>query len=1050
MSWTGITFAAMAKKASTKLPALSGVKLLHTLRGHTGTIGQIVWSHDGKLLASISHDGTARIWDAGNGEQINSIFAHSGGAWTIEFSPDSKMIVTGGNDKKVKLWDVLSGKLIGTYRNHKFPVNGSVIFDNSGKNIISIDAEGHGFKYNIKNNSQITLGLSGKSKKFFKATFAVNKQTNKFAISGDADYIEIGNLETFELESELNNDDSWLTSLAFNESGNLLASGGNSKAVKIWDAINGKLLRRLEGHTNDIGRVNFSKNFNLLASKSSDGTVRIWSTKSWNFLGEISEPSKDLASGMAFHPVKSVLATVGSEDKSKPEIFDQIIHIWELDNSILEAQADDQTIAYTSAKIVLVGDSGVGKTGLGWRLANGAFKEHSSTHGQQFWLLGQLSKNRNKDLAQCEAILWDLAGQPDYRMIHALFLDDADLAIILFDPTRNDNPLQGVEFWVKQLNVSERSGEKGFAALLVAARADRGTARLTTEEIEEYCKAKGLSGYSATSALSGEGVEALIKKMQSLILWDEKAATVTTTSFKKIKEFVLSIKEKPSSKKVIFTFSELRRLLNKEEPTFKFTDSELQTAVMHLANHGYVVQLKTSRGEVKVLLVPELLNNLAASFILEARRNDKGLGVLQEQKLLENGYSFQELAKLSKSEADILLDSAALLFLDHNVCFRETDPLNTKTYLVFPELINLKKPSVASEIPTRDGVAYTVKGAVENVYASLVVLLGYTQTFTRTNQWQNHARYEVGNGSVCGFRQESEREGELDFVLYFGTTVREPVRKLFQGLFENFLDRRNLTVFRFEPVVCQNTDCAEPLDRSVLRQRMREKKKFAFCNECGEKLILPEAISSSQLSDQQQNKVASERRHAEQRTAFEKAIFRLHNYINEEKLKAPECFISYAWGDPTHERWVERNLATDLVNAGIDVVLDVWENSRPGASVPRFVERVSSCDKVLLIGTPLYKTKYQNKEAMRGFVAAAEGDLIGARLIGTEDSKESVFPILLSGTDTNSFPPLLKGRVYADFRNSELYFIKVLDLILDLYMIPVRNRVRIELRDSLI
>ena len=54
--------------------------------------------------------------------------------------------------------------------------------------------------------------------------------------------------------------------------------------------------------------------------------------------------------------------------------------------------------------------------------------EHASTHGQQFWLLEQLCKKR-QDGTECEAVLWDLAGQPDYRLIHALFLDDADLAL---------------------------------------------------------------------------------------------------------------------------------------------------------------------------------------------------------------------------------------------------------------------------------------------------------------------------------------------------------------------------------------------------------------------------------------------------------------------------------------------------------------------------------------------------------------------------------------------------------------------------------------------
>ena len=56
-------------------------------------------------------------------------------------------------------------------------------------------------------------------------------------------------------------------------------------------------------------------------------------------------------------------------------------------------------------------------------------------------------------------------------------------------------------------------------------------------------------------------------------------------------------------------------------------------------------------------------------------------------------------------------------------------------------------------------MAYTASGAVENVYASLVVLMGYTQTFTRTNQWRNHARYEVGRGQVCGFRLEARARG---------------------------------------------------------------------------------------------------------------------------------------------------------------------------------------------------------------------------------------------------------------------------------------------------
>jgi hypothetical protein len=52
---------------------------------------------------------------------------------------------------------------------------------------------------------------------------------------------------------------------------------------------------------------------------------------------------------------------------------------------------------------------------------------------------------------------------------------------------------------------------------------------------------------------------------------------------------------------------------------------------------------------------------------------------------------------------------------------------------------------------------------------------------------------------------------------------------------------------------------------------------------------------------------------------------------------------------------VERNLATDMQKAGISVLLDQWENARVSASVSRFIERIERCDRVIVIGTPLYR-----------------------------------------------------------------------------------------------
>jgi hypothetical protein len=195
--------------------------------------------------------------------------------------------------------------------------------------------------------------------------------------------------------------------------------------------------------------------------------------------------------------------------------------------------------------------------------------------------------------------------------------------------------------------------------------------------------------------------------------------------------------------------------------------------------------------------------------------------------------------------------------------------------------------------------------------------------------------------------------------------------------------------------------------------------------------------------------VDAQRRVADRRSRFEQVVFRWNSYITEQKIAPPECFISYAWGNPEHERWVEHSLATDLLKAGITVVLDRWENRRIGASIPRFIERAGECDRILVVGTPLYWTKYQNKDPMLPYVTAAEGDLIGNRLMGTEAGKEAVLPLLLEGTDKTAFPTMLHGRVYADFRQIEQYFDTMFELILSLYQIPSRHPVAEDLRRSL-
>ena len=946
----------------------SVLNLEKSLLGHRYYVTALAWSPDGMFLASGSGDNTIRIWSIETHETLSVLNGHTEVVSTLAWSPNGEFLASGSADRTIRIWSVELGECTHALTGHDDFIR-AVEWQREGSTVLS-GSEDETIRFWDAATGNCLR--SKRSRNGWVLNLKRSPDGNWTAAAYGDGTIRILN-EKGETHASLTGHTEWVDSVSWRPDSKILASGSGDKTIRIWDLDsptgrwNRKTRAVFEAHTARLRCVSFSFDGCLLASKADDDTVKIWNVSSGDILEDVPEQQghEYWPPSIAFHPRLPLLATL---DESRTAI-----RLWSV-RPVEKVTVD--VVKHTTAKIVLVGDSGVGKTGLGWRLSQGEFKEHPSTHGQQFWVLKTLGARRT-DGTECEAILWDLAGQPDYRLTHALFLDNADLALILFDPTDSRDPMHGVEFWLKQLQACRTplgagTDENGSpcSQVLVGGRADRGEARLTAAELDAFCRDRDFSGgYVSTSAKSGGGLGELLQRMKALVSWEQKPATVTTKTFKRIKDYLLGLKETGQKQGLLVSPGELRAQLQSSDVGWNFTDADMMTAVRHLANYGYVHVLRTSHGEERVLLAPEVLNNLAASFVLEARRNPKGLGSLEEKRLLAGQYPFPELETLRPQEQETLLDSTAHLFLKRNICFRESDPLGGQAYLVFPELINLKKPLVNNGQSVEDGVSYTVSGAVEHLYSSLVVLLGYTPMFARTDQWRRQAQYVFGEGLICGFRLDAERDGELDFVLFFGTEVERPARMLFQGLFESFLFRRNLTVYRFEPVLCTSNHM---LNRAIVREQSRAGKSFAFCPECGGKVTLVRTDEPISLESREQRNVDQQRSSADRRSRFEQAVFQVASYVERSRTPKPECFISYAWGNKDQELWVERTLATDLAKAGINVILDRWENARFGGSLSRFVERIVKADKIIVVGTSLYREKYDNTGTLTGYVVAAE------------------------------------------------------------------------------
>ncbi|QLE56225.1 serine/threonine protein kinase [Nostoc sp. TCL26-01] len=179
-------------------PSAAKFTLANTLFGHSqkikyedqkeGGVFSIVFSPNGRILASGSADKTIKIWNLATGQVIRTLNGHFKGVISVAFSPDGKTLASGSSDKTIKIWNLATGQVTRTLNGHLFLVP-SVAFSPDGR----------------------TLASGG----FYKT-------------------IKIWNIATGKEITTLNGHSSLVWKVAFSPDGKTLASGGEDATIKIW------------------------------------------------------------------------------------------------------------------------------------------------------------------------------------------------------------------------------------------------------------------------------------------------------------------------------------------------------------------------------------------------------------------------------------------------------------------------------------------------------------------------------------------------------------------------------------------------------------------------------------------------------------------------------------------------------------------------------------------------------------------------------------------------------------------------------------------------
>eukprot|EP00249_Psilotum_nudum_P009461 c21952_g2_i1 orf=1-591(-) len=160
-------------------------------------------------------------------------------------------------------------------------------------------------------------------------------------------------------------------------------------------------------------------------------------------------------------------------------------------------------------KVVLIGDSGVGKSNLLSRFTRNEFSlESKSTIGVEF-----ATRSITVDGKKVKAQIWDTAGQERYRAITSAYYRGAVGALLVYDITRHVT-FENVERWLKEL---KDHTDSNIVVILVGNKSDlRHLRAVSTEDGQAFSEREGLY-FMETSALESTNVENAFKEVLTQI-----------------------------------------------------------------------------------------------------------------------------------------------------------------------------------------------------------------------------------------------------------------------------------------------------------------------------------------------------------------------------------------------------------------------------------------------------------------------------------------------------------------------------------------------------
>lgn len=243
----------------------------HTLKGHTGKVSHLVFSHDSQILFSSGFDGNIMLWSLSDGSFIRSFAAHTGGVMAFEVCHLRKLLITAGGDGAVRVWDLRESKLLRQILNQEAAVSTLALSPTGEITVCGTEDGSIRFCHTLRGGIVKWIGAYKHAIK----SLAFSPDGQSFASGTSNGKVDLWKFPSGDRHRSFQISSKDITALAFFHQGKILCGANQSGSLMIWDTDSGNLLYSVEAHDGRITKL-LAISQEILLSAGTDGRIREW------------------------------------------------------------------------------------------------------------------------------------------------------------------------------------------------------------------------------------------------------------------------------------------------------------------------------------------------------------------------------------------------------------------------------------------------------------------------------------------------------------------------------------------------------------------------------------------------------------------------------------------------------------------------------------------------------------------------------------------------------------------------------------------------------